>query len=97
MDNLTRYTIEFRYNDNDQLSSNDVLVTRGELKRVRKFFAKMLDEGYIQAADGTDSDEIDNIVFERSEAAPLLFDQLRASIEDGDALKSYGKSLGIEL
>jgi hypothetical protein len=96
MPNLTRHTIEFRYQDNGQLYSTQILVTPEELERVKKFFVTLLEENYIVAADGTDPDEIDYIVFQRSDK-PQTFEQLRQDIEGGDALKSYAETLGIEL
>ena len=96
MPNLARYTVEFRYTDNDQLYSTDILVTPEELERVKKFFAKLLEDGCIGAADGTDADDVEYVVFQRADN-PQTFEQFRKDIEDGDTLKYCAENLGITL
>ncbi len=71
------------------------MVTEEELERVKTFFEKMLEAGYILAADGTDSDTIDNVVFKTPNHEPLTFEQFVASIEDGDTLIEYADDLEI--
>jgi hypothetical protein len=92
-----KYSVEFRYSDDLQLYTADIQVTPEELERIKKFFEAMLEHGYILAADNTNSDTIDNVVFETHDYEPLTFEQFSKSYERGDTLIEYAEELGIIL
>jgi hypothetical protein len=92
-----KYVVKFRYKDNDEIYTQDIKVTPEELERVKTFFARLLDEGYIVVADPNDGNDIDEVVFEPFEYEPLTFAEISQRIEEGDTLVSYAKELGITL
>lgn len=98
-----KYVVKFRYKDNREIFTQYIKVTPDELERVKTFFARLLDEGYIVVADTdditfpNDGNDIDEVVFEPFEYEPLTFDEIRQRIEEGDTLGSYARELDITL
>lgn len=87
MDKKTLYEIEFRYSDNDELYQLPVLLTDSEYQRTAKFLEGLLEAGEIVAADGTDSDTIENVIYEPAERKPLDFTELTTLWKDGTLMR----------
>jgi hypothetical protein len=95
---ITRlFTIMFAYVDNGEVYEVDAILTDEEVQRAKNFFGKLLEKGYIRPVDETDPNEIEYIVYETPQRAPVTLAAIKEAIEKGTGLLRYGKTLGITL
>jgi hypothetical protein len=77
----------------------DAYLTDAQVRRAKKLFGKLLKQGYIRPADATDPQEIEYIVYETPQRAPVDFMAIKRGIEGGadPLLSGYVEELGIIL
>src|ERR1035438_6655053 len=89
--NTTLYEIHFRYCDNHELYQLQVLLTASEFERVSKFLLELLRAGCIEAADRTDPDAIEYLIYEPTTRKPTPFKELKKLWKGGTLLRMAGE------
>jgi len=88
---IRKYTIQFRYADNDQQYIEDVELTQPEYARVRLFLSRLMDAGEIRPVDPIDPQDIDSVLFPVSAHEFLSFSTLEQNWLHGSLIDMAGQ------
>jgi hypothetical protein len=76
-----KYCLDFVYEDNSEIYSDDLELTDAEVEQLRPALQCLIDIGYVQSSDATN--DIDSMLLPYSKPVFVTFDQLKENWDDG--------------